>query len=221
MGRRVNRNRVRRGINLKLTAQPHNRRKPLGEPHRVEMANIEEDVREPGSANLLNDATTHNVARGQFSVVVVLGHESMAVPVDEFATLAADSFGNKCAGGTGDIKRRRMKLHHLHVFEHRARPPGHCVAIARGDFGVCGFTIEHARAAGGQNGLFSPDNALSAFNERYYAEATVVVIGIGEKINRHAVLDDGDVLALANRADEGIGKFLARGVAEGVKNACG
>jgi hypothetical protein len=100
------------------------------------------------------------IARGQFAVGVIFFHKRLAGAVAEECPFAAQSLGNECTrGAMRYINVVGWKLHHFLIPQgpRRHDRPWHGRRQG-GDFGIGGFALESAGAAGGQNGFGSPDD---------------------------------------------------------------
>ena len=112
-------------INSKTFTQYADQRKPPLEVNFVKMPNIQIHMRGAGFQHPVQDRPADHIARRQFAGRVVFFHERFVVAVPQHAALAAKCLGHQCARGPGDIQRRRVKLHHFHIPQHRPGPPGH------------------------------------------------------------------------------------------------
>ena len=128
---------------------------------RIEVRQVEIDVRMPRLFHLADDRLAHHVARGQLAARVVVGHEAVAVAIDEPGPFAAHRFGDQAAAAAGDVQHRGMELHELHVAQLGAGAIGQGHAVAGGDFGIGRFAIDLAGAAGAENRLLGPDKRLA------------------------------------------------------------
>ena len=89
---------------------------------------------------------------------MIIRHEALARAIDQIRPFAAHGFGDQRPARSGDIQRRRMKLHHLHVLQRRAGAIRHRVAVGGGDLGIGGLAIKLPRAAAGENRPLGPDD---------------------------------------------------------------
>jgi hypothetical protein len=97
-----------------------------------------------------------HVPGSEFRVVVVLRHESLAVPVPQQGALAADGLAEEegSASAVGSLgpffarKRGGMELDVLHVLDVRAGQRRHRDAVAGGGFGVRRATVTRPDATG-------------------------------------------------------------------------
>ena len=86
---------------------------------------IEIDVRMPGLFHLRDDRPADDVARSQFGPLVVVGHEAVAVAIDQLGPFAAHRLGDQVAAAAGDVQHRGMELHELHVAQFGPGAIGH------------------------------------------------------------------------------------------------
>jgi hypothetical protein len=166
-------------VDRKLGTQGTKLRKAFVEHISGDVANIQIHMREIGFANLLDDGPRDNVARGEIGLFVVVGHEAVAVTVNQKAALAAHSFGNERSGRTGNVQRGGMELDHLHILHGCAGSVSHGVAVGRGNARVGAFAIELTRPAAGKNGAVRPDDLNLTVDHGQGADAAGSRAGFG------------------------------------------
>ena len=132
-------------------------------------------MREVRLADLLDDRPADDVARGELAHLVVVGHEPVAVAVDEVRPFAADGFGDQRTARPGDVQRRRVELHHLHVLQRRAGAVRHRVPVGGRDLRVGRFAVELPRPAAGEDRALRPDDVDVAVDQREQPDALAVV----------------------------------------------
>ena len=125
------------------------------------MRQVEIDVRVPRLLHLRDDRLADHVARGQLAARIVLGHEAMAVAIDQPGPFAAHRLGDQAAAAAGDVQHGGMELHELHVAQFGAGAIGDRQAVAGGHRGIGRFAIDLPGAAGAQNRLLGPDQRLA------------------------------------------------------------
>ncbi len=81
---------------------------------------------------MIENSPADHVAWGQLGIRVVVGHEAIALTIDQAGTFAADGLADERATGAGDIECRGVELYHLHIAEHGSRTISHRVPIGRG-----------------------------------------------------------------------------------------
>ena len=82
--------------------------------------------------------------------------------------------------------------------------------------GISRFAIQLPRPAAGEDGALGPDDVDLPADQCQDAPAFALV---GNQVDREAVLGNADRFAFADDADQGLGEFLASGVAEGMEDA--
>ena len=165
------------------------------------VAGVEEDVGVLGFGHLAEHGAGDDIAWGEFGHGVIVGHEAVAVAVDELGAFAADGFGDEGARGAGDVDGGGMELDHFHVAQDGAGAEGHGLAVGGGDGGVGGFAVEHAGAAGGEDSFAGQDHEEAAvFLPGDGAEALAVD---GDQVEDEGVFEDLDAGMLADVASEG------------------
>ena len=87
MGAGPDRDPIARDVEAELGADRGDAGKPRADRGRVEVRQVEIDVRVPGRLHLRDDRPADHVARRQFAALVVVGHEAMAVAIDQVAPL--------------------------------------------------------------------------------------------------------------------------------------
>ena len=156
--RGVDRDQVLRRVDLELIDELGELREALAELGRRQVPHVEEHVREVRLADLLDDRPADDVARRELAVLVIVGHEAVAVAVDEVRAFAAHGFGDQRAAGAGDVERRRVELHHLHVLQRRPGAVRHRVPVGGRDLRVGRFAVELPRPAAGEDRALGPDD---------------------------------------------------------------
>ena len=148
-------------VQIELGADGGDAGKAAANPLRIEVRQVEIDVRMPRLFHLADDGQADHVARGQFAARIVVGHEAVAVAIDQPGAFAARGLADQVPAAAGDVQHRGMELHELHVAQFGAGAIGHGHAVAGGHFGIGRFAIELARPAGGQDRLLGPDHGLA------------------------------------------------------------
>ncbi|MNT31604.1 hypothetical protein D3C72_1674490 [compost metagenome] len=107
-----------------------------GDLLRTQVAHLDIDAaHRPGAAgtHLGVDAAADHVTRGALAAGVVVGHEALAIAIEQIAARAAQTFLEYRAGhpriGTAQ-QARRVELDHFHVAQAEAVAHGHRQAIA-------------------------------------------------------------------------------------------
>src|SRR6185295_19932635 len=96
--------------------------------------NIEVDVVEPETLDLMVDRPGHDVARRKLGALVELGHEALAAALDpwrklQLPALAAHGLGDQEVLDLEIVEAGRVELHELHVGDAAAGPPRHGDAV--------------------------------------------------------------------------------------------
>ena len=132
-------------------------------------------------------APRHHVARGQFLLLgLVVGHEAVAVDVEQQAAVAAAAFGDQDAGreDAGGVE-----LHRLHVAQ-RGLPglerDGHADAFA--DDGVGGDAVQPAGAAGGDHRGLGDVGAELARHQVAHHRAVAAAAVVDQRDGLHALV---------------------------------
>ena len=217
MGAGPDRNPVAGDVQIELGAHGGDAGKAAHHPLRVEMRQVEVHVRVPRLLHLADDGQADHVAGRQFGAGIVIGHEAVAVAVDQPGPFAARGLADQAAAAAGDVQHRGMELHELHVAQLGPGAIGHGHAVAGGHLGIGRFAIELARPAGGQDRLLGPDHGLAVPAVPHQRAAADAVQR--QQIEREGVLPDLDVARLFHAADHHAHDFLAGGVAQGVDDA--
>ena len=160
-------------------------------PLRIEVRQVEIDVRVPRLLHLADARQAHHVARGQLAARIVVGHEAVAVAIDQPGPFAARGLADQAAAAAGDVEHGGMELHELHVAQFGAGPIGHGHAVAGGHVGIGGFAIELAGPAGGQDRLLGPDHRLAVAAVPHQGAAADAVVR--QQVEREGVFPDVDV----------------------------
>ncbi len=210
-------NAVAGDIQIEFGAHGGYARKSAANPLRLEMRQVQINVRMPGLFHLANDGQAHHVPRGKFAARIVVGHEAPAVAVDQPGPGPARGLGDQVPAAACYIQHRGMELHELHVSQFRACAIGHGHAVAGGDLGIGGFAIDLARTAAGQDRLLRPDHGLAvpAVPDQRPAARAVM----GQKIDGERVFPNKYVGQILDAADRHSHYLLARGVAQGMCDA--
>ena len=169
----------------------------------LEVAHVQIDLRVVGPEHVPQDGPRNDVARGQLRVGVVVLHEGAAAAIAQLGAGAADRLADQRAARAGQVERRGMELHELHVHELRARAPGHRDAIARRDGRIRRLAVDLTEPAGRQDRAPRPD-PLQALRGVGHHGAPAGAAG-GHQVERVAVLDDAradvpEQFALQHRA---------------------
>ena len=173
---------------------PGNRARDAG---RIEMRQVEIHVGVFGLLHLADDRQADDVARRQLAAGIVLGHEAMAVAVDQPGAFAAGGLADQVTAAAGDVQHRGVELHELHVAQLGAGAIGDGHAVAGGHFGIGGFAVDLACAAGGQDRLLRPDHGLAVAAVPHQGAAADAVAG--QQVEAEGVFPDLDVRAFARR----------------------
>ncbi len=200
-----------------LLADRRNPREPRPHPRRLQMRQIEIDVRVPRLLHLADDRPAHHVARGQLRPGIVLGHEAAAVAIDEVRPFAPHGLGDQVAAGAGDVEHRGMELHELHVAQLGPGAEGQRHAVAGGHLGIGRLAVDLAHAAAGQDRLLGPDQRLAVLAVPDQGAAAMAFVG--QEVDGEGVLPDVEVRRLADPLDHRPHDLLAGGVAQGVGDA--
>ena len=191
--------------------------KRLADLHRIEVGQVEIDVRVPGLFHLADDGQADHVARGQLAAGIVVGHETVSVAVDQPGPFAPHGLADQAAAAAGDVQHRGMELHELHVAQLGAGAIGHGHAVAGGPVGIGRLAIELPGPAGGQNRLLGPDQGFAVLRVPDQRPAAGAVVG--QQVEREGVFPDVDVGGILGTMDDRPHDLLARGVAQGVGDA--
>ena len=151
----------------------------------------------PRLFHLADDGQADHVARGQLAARIVVGHEAVAVAIDQPRPFAARGLADQAAAAAGDVEHRGMELHELHVAQLGPGAIGHGHAVAGGHLGIGRFAVELARPAGGQDRLLGPDHRLAVPAVPHQRAAADAVVR--QQIEREGVLPDVDVGRLLRR----------------------
>ena len=135
----------------------------FGEVLFVEVAYVEIDVGGFGFEHLREDGPADDISRGEFCGGVIILHKRPAFGVAQDCSFAAERFGNQGARCACDIQRRRVKLDKFQILQDRACSIRHSEAVCSCAGRVCGFAVELARAARGENGVERPDDSCVFF----------------------------------------------------------
>ncbi len=217
MGAGPHRNPVARDVEAELGARAGDARKAGPHRGRIEVRQIEIHVRVPRPFHLRHDRPADDVARGQLAARVVVGHEAMAVPIDQHGPFAAHGLGDQAAAAAGDVQHGGMELHELHVAQLGPRPIGDRQPVAGGHLGIGRFAIDLPAAAGAQNGLLGPDQDFAVLGVPHQRPAAATFVR--QQIDREGVFPGFDVRQGARAIDHGPHHFLAGRVAQGVDDA--
>ena len=144
---RGDRDRLARDVEAVVGAEAVDLREARRDEPRIEVRDVEQDVVRVRRQHALADGAGDDVARGQLGAVVVSGHEALAVGVAEEAALAAHRLRDEERLDAGQVERRGVELHELHVHDLGARAVGDRDAVAGGDFCVRGCQVHLAGAA--------------------------------------------------------------------------
>ena len=197
MGARPDRNPVAGDVQIELGADRGDARKTAHHPLRIEVRQVEIHVRVPRLLHLADDGQADHVARGQLAARIVVGHEAVAVAIDQPGPFAAGGLADQAAAAAGDVEHRGMELHELHVAQLGPGAIGDGHAVAGGHLGIGRFAIELAGPAGGQNRLLGPDHRLAVPAVPHQGAAADAVER--QQIEREGVLPDVDVGAIPPR----------------------
>ena len=115
------------------------------------MTHVEVDRLALGAGELVHDGAAHHVTGGELGELVTLGHEALAILVDEVRALAAHRFADELPRRACDVQRRRMELDELQIADACARAIRHRDAVTRRCLGVRRLAIHLPRAAAGED----------------------------------------------------------------------
>ena len=82
-------------VQAELGAHRGNAGKPRQHPAGVQVRQIEIDVGVPGPLHLADDGQADDVAGGQFAAGIVVGHEAVAVAIDQPGPFAAGGLADQ------------------------------------------------------------------------------------------------------------------------------
>ena len=183
-----------RSNSAQIAAMPGNRDK---HPLRIEMRHVEIDVRMPRLLHLADDGQADHVAGRKLGAGIVVGHETMAVAIDQVRAFAAGGLADQAAAAAGDVQHRGVKLHELDVAQLGPRAIGQGQPVARGHGRVGGFAIDLPCPAGGQDRLLGPDERLAVLlvPDDHAAAGAVE----REQVDREGLLPDLDVIEPGRR----------------------
>ncbi len=138
--------------------------------------------------NFDGDGARHHVAPGQvFGVRRVAFHETLAVPVQQIAALAAHALGDQAAD-TRDAG--GMKLPEFHVLQRQAGAQHHAEAIAGVDHGIAAVP-EHAPCpAGGEQRGARLDQQRLAGLDAHCRHAQTIALGVTQQIEREIFVEE-------------------------------
>jgi len=190
-------------VDVEASAQFVDEGETVGELFFVEVSDIEVNVGGGGFEHLREDGTADDVAWCQFGVVVVVGHKAVVVNVEQLCAFASDSFGDQCAGGAGDVEGGGVKLDEFEVLKDGSCAVCHSQSVCGSDGGIGGFSIKHSCAAGGEDGVCSPDDLYFAAVATDDSEAVAVLVG--EQIDAVEVFEDFYIGDLFDFFDECFG----------------
>ena len=108
-------NAVAGDIEIELRADRRDAGEPRQHPLRIEMRHVEIDVRMPRLLHLADDGKADHVAGGKLGAGIVVGHETMAVAIDQVRAFAAGGLADQAAAAAGDVQDRGVELHELDV----------------------------------------------------------------------------------------------------------
>ncbi len=187
---------------------------------------VEMDIVEPETLDLMVDRPGDDVARGEFGALVELRHEALAAALHsgrklELPALAAHRLGDQEVLDLEIVEAGRVELHELHVGDPAARPPRHGDAVpgraARGGR----IEIDPPRPAGGEDrrpagqGLDLPGLAVPGVEAVDRAAGRELLgVAAGDEVDRDHVRDQRDVRMLGGRAGERLADCPAGGVGD-------
>ena len=181
------------------------------------MPQVEIDVRMPRLRHLGDDRPADDVARGEFGPRVVVGHEAVAVAIDEPGPRPANRLGDQIAARAGDVEHSGMELHELHVAQLGAGAIGDRQAVAGGHLRVRRFAVHLPDAAGAEDRLLRPDERLAVDGVPDERPAAMPVVR--QEIERERVGPGLDVREPLGPGDHRPHHFLAGCVAQGMNDA--
>ena len=217
MGAGPHRNPIAGEIEAKLPADLGHAGKPLPHDRRVEVREIEIHIGVVGAVHHLGDRPGDDVARSEFCTIVEVGHEAVAIAVDEPGPGAPHGLGDQTPRAAGDVEHRGMKLHELHVTNLGTGPPGEGHAVAAGARRVGRFAINLPDASGGQNRLLGPHECLAVCLVPDERPTTAALMG--DQIDRERVGPHLEVVERPRPLDHGPHHLPAGGVAKRMNDA--
>ncbi len=113
-------------------------------------SHIEIDVFGLSAVHFADDGASDDVARSELLGFGVALHKAFEIDVAEDAAFAAQGFGEQKARRAFYGESRGMELHEFHIGENGSGFVSDGHAVACGDFGIGGFAIDLAEAAGGE-----------------------------------------------------------------------
>ena len=156
----------------------------FGEVLLVEVADVEIDVCGFCFEHLCENGPADDVAGGKFGGGVIILHKRPAFGVAQDGSFAAEGFGNQCARCACDIQRRRVKLDEFHILQDCAGSIRHGEAVGCCAGGVCGFAVELACAACGEDGVERPDDSCAFFFVPADDAEAFVIVGCQQGLSR-------------------------------------
>ncbi|MCY1517339.1 hypothetical protein D9M68_520160 [compost metagenome] len=200
VGRRHHFHLAARQVESAILAAVDHARERLGHLLRAKMAHLDIDPahrpRAPG-AHFGVDAPADHVARGPFAALVVVGHEALAVAVEQVAPGASQPFFEHRAGHPRvrpAEQAGRMELHHFHVSQLQSVSQRHGQTVAGLVAGGRVVAVHRRPRSRGQQhrlGLDEPIGAGPHVDEQDARDARTV--GRGDQLDGAMLLEFIDV----------------------------
>ena len=170
-------NKVFAYIDVETVAEFADDGKSFGEVLFVEVADIEIDVGGFGFEHLCEDGPADDVTGCEFCGGVVVLHKRPAFGVAQDGSFAAERFGNERSRCACDIERCRVELDEFQILQDCAGTISNRKAVGCCAGGVCGFAVELARAARGEDCVECPDYACAFFLVPADDAETFMIVG--------------------------------------------
>jgi hypothetical protein len=144
------------------------------------------------------DPLGHDVAGCQLDQRVDADHEPLPRPVAQHRALAAQRLADQrllAASVRAQVEGGGVELDELQVGGDRAGAQAEGDAVARGDRRVGGGGVDLPHAAGGEHdraGAHRADAVGAALAQHVQGDARGAARGVGEQVEHHRVLDEGD-----------------------------
>ena len=174
------------------------------------VCDIEADVVQSVNLHLMVDGAGHNVAGSQGEARVILLHKLLAVRQAQDAAIATHGLGDEVGGMCllRIVEHGGVELYELHVLHLTLGTIDHGDAVAGGDIGVRGGSIDGTSAAGGHQGyaaqvgvhlarLRVQDVGTVAFDVRCAACDAYAQVVLGDNLYSEVVLQHLDIGILA------------------------
>ncbi len=159
------------------------------------------DIIQPVALDLAVDRPRHDIARGQFGALVIVGHE--AVPgfgMLEDSALAAHRLGDQEILDLQMVQARRVELHEFHVADACAGAPRHRDPVPRRPARRGRIKVSSASSASGkdrrprgQRFNLAIDPVVGVQTMHRAGRAELFGVATGGEVDRYHVGQDGDV----------------------------